>query len=86
MNRFSERASSVQNSTCRLKEGANINRSLVALGNVISALADNTSSHGSRFVPYRDSILTWLLKETLGGNSNTFMIASKFNLCAIFIL
>lgn len=74
----SERASSVQNSTCRLKEGANINRSLVALGNVITALADNSIvKHGiARFIPYRDSILTWLLKETLGGNSNTFMVAA----------
>ncbi|XP_056401809.1 stAR-related lipid transfer protein 9 isoform X2 [Hyla sarda] len=90
----------------RLTEGSNINRSLVTLGIVISALAQNSqmssscqsinsilsegdsgipgspsgsSSTGSRrqpFVPYRDSILTWLLKDSLGGNSKTIMIAT----------
>ncbi|XP_073408774.1 stAR-related lipid transfer protein 9 [Dendrobates tinctorius] len=90
----------------RLTEGSNINRSLVTLGIVISALAQNSqmtsssqsinsilsdgdsgipvstsgsSTTGSRrqpFVPYRDSILTWLLKDSLGGNSKTIMIAT----------
>ncbi|KAK6635104.1 hypothetical protein RUM44_000353 [Polyplax serrata] len=82
----SERASGAPNKT-RLKEGANINKSLVTLGNVISALAENyetataAKEHSSLktwqpFVPYRDSVLTWLLKDTLGGNSNTIMIAT----------
>ncbi|XP_018420379.1 PREDICTED: stAR-related lipid transfer protein 9 [Nanorana parkeri] len=91
----------------RLTEGSNINRSLVTLGIVISALAQNSqmssscqsinsiisdgdsgiqgsspsgsSISGSKrqpFVPYRDSILTWLLKDSLGGNSKTIMIAT----------
>ncbi|XP_072284062.1 stAR-related lipid transfer protein 9 [Pyxicephalus adspersus] len=91
----------------RLTEGSNINRSLVTLGIVISALAQNSqmssscqsinsiisdvdsgiqgsspsrsSINGSKrqpFVPYRDSILTWLLKDSLGGNSKTIMIAT----------
>ncbi|XP_044744566.1 kinesin heavy chain-like isoform X2 [Coccinella septempunctata] len=62
-----------------IREGANINKSLVALGNVISALAEpplKLKSNRKRFVPYRDSVLTWLLKDTLGGNSNTVMIAT----------
>ncbi|XP_022909713.2 uncharacterized protein [Onthophagus taurus] len=60
-------------------EGANINKSLVALGNVISSLADQsvrTKGYKKRFIPYRDSVLTWLLKDTLGGNSQTLMIAT----------
>ncbi|XP_051166483.1 uncharacterized protein LOC127284835 [Leptopilina boulardi] len=63
----------------RLKEGANINKSLVALGNVISALAERGSSGnvpGRRFIPYRDSSLTWLLKDALGGNATTIMFAT----------
>ncbi|KAM8920862.1 stAR-related lipid transfer protein 9 [Pelodytes ibericus] len=85
----------------RLTEGSNINRSLVTLGIVISALAQNSqmnsscqsinsivsdwdsgspgSMSGSKrqpYVPYRDSILTWLLKDSLGGNSKTVMIAT----------
>ncbi|KAK4885280.1 hypothetical protein RN001_001551 [Aquatica leii] len=74
----SERAANKYN-ICTLKEGANINKSLVALGNVISTLADHSSkikNSRKRFVPYRDSVLTWLLKETLGGNSKTTMIAT----------
>ncbi|XP_020289995.1 centromere-associated protein E-like isoform X2 [Pseudomyrmex gracilis] len=63
----------------RLKEGANINKSLVALGNVISALAERGSTGtgpGKRYIPYRDSSLTWLLKDALGGNATTIMLAT----------
>lgn len=64
----------------RLKEGANINKSLTTLGKVIAALAQASEAKGKRkkeeFVPYRDSVLTWLLKESLGGNSKTAMIAA----------
>ena len=65
-----------------MKEGANINKSLTTLGNVIAALAQASSdpAKGKKkkddFVPYRDSVLTWLLKESLGGNSKTAMIAA----------
>uniref|UniRef100_A0A672LQ13 Kinesin family member 1C n=1 Tax=Sinocyclocheilus grahami TaxID=75366 RepID=A0A672LQ13_SINGR len=74
----SERADSSGAKGMRLKEGANINKSLTTLGKVISALAD---MHGSKkrrsdFIPYRDSVLTWLLRENLGGNSRTAMIAA----------
>ncbi|XP_032093213.1 chromosome-associated kinesin KIF4A [Thamnophis elegans] len=57
----------------RLREGININKGLLCLGNVISALGDE-SKKGS-FVPYRDSKLTRLLQDSLGGNSHTLMIA-----------
>ncbi|KAK2156810.1 hypothetical protein LSH36_204g02029, partial [Paralvinella palmiformis] len=90
----------------RQKEGANINKSLVTLGNVISALAERSLIAWSKpdveidlstgsienldpactstprkqqrqlYIPYRDSVLTWLLKDSLGGNSKTIMIAS----------
>uniref|UniRef100_A0A914C1N4 Kinesin motor domain-containing protein n=1 Tax=Acrobeloides nanus TaxID=290746 RepID=A0A914C1N4_9BILA len=59
----------------RLEEGANINKSLTTLGMVISALAERNSKK-EKFVPYRDSVLTWLLKDNLGGNSRTVMIAT----------
>ncbi|XP_077444807.1 kinesin-like protein KIF1C isoform X2 [Stigmatopora argus] len=74
----SERADSSGAKGMRLKEGANINKSLTTLGKVISALADMQSSkkRKSDFIPYRDSVLTWLLKENLGGNSRTAMIAA----------
>lgn len=77
----SERVSTSGATGLRLKEGAEINRSLSALGRVISALADKKSSRRSGVgsavvVPYRDSILTWLLKDSLGGNSLTTMIAT----------
>lgn len=72
-----------------MKEGANINRSLTTLGKVIQALAA-ASAHAETkpgggpggkkkkedHIPYRDSTLTWLLKESLGGNSRTCMIAA----------
>ncbi|KAH9515666.1 Kinesin-like protein kif28p [Bulinus truncatus] len=71
----SERADSTGATGDRLKEGANINRSLSALGNVISALAD-ASEKKKVVVPYRESILTKLLQNALGGNSKTVMIAA----------
>jgi hypothetical protein len=81
----SERADASGATGQRLKEGAHINKSLVTLGSVISALAELSSSQkesgpGQRrasrsFIPYRDSVLTWLLRDSLGGNSKTIMIA-----------
>ncbi|XP_062925963.1 kinesin-like protein KIF13A isoform X2 [Mobula hypostoma] len=73
----SERVSKTGAAGERLKEGSNINKSLTTLGLVISALADQVGGKGkSKFVPYRDSVLTWLLKDNLGGNSKTAMIAT----------
>ncbi|KAM9430741.1 kinesin-like protein KIF1B isoform 9-T9 [Salvelinus alpinus] len=79
----SERADSTGAKGTRLKEGANINKSLTTLGKVISALAevDYTTSKSKKkkktdFIPYRDSVLTWLLRENLGGNSRTAMVAA----------
>ncbi|XP_043064309.1 kinesin-like protein unc-104 isoform X10 [Drosophila ficusphila] len=76
----SERADSTGAKGTRLKEGANINKSLTTLGKVISALAEVASkkknSKKADFIPYRDSALTWLLRENLGGNSKTAMIAA----------
>ncbi|KAK4103909.1 kinesin-domain-containing protein [Parathielavia hyrcaniae] len=79
----SERAKSTEATGQRLREGSNINKSLTTLGRVIAALADpkqqrprpGSSRKGESVVPYRDSILTWLLKDSLGGNSKTAMIA-----------
>jgi kinesin family protein 1 len=75
----SERANSTGATGQRLKEGANINKSLTTLGKVIAALAkESTKDFSGRarrktqtveFVPYRDSVLTWLLKDSLGGVS-----------------
>lgn len=67
----SERASATKNRGERLLEGANINKSLLALGNCINALCDPRSKG---HVPYRDSKLTRLLKFSLGGNCKTVMI------------
>ncbi|CAO1639083.1 unnamed protein product [Sympodiomycopsis kandeliae] len=82
----SERANSTGATGSRLKEGANINRSLTSLGKVIAALATASmegpktpkkkSAAAAEHVPYRDSVLTWLLKDSLGGNSKTAMIAA----------
>ncbi|KAF3202234.1 kinesin-like protein Klp8 [Orbilia oligospora] len=74
----SERATSTGATGARLKEGAEINRSLSTLGRVIAALADLSSGGKKKgtLVPYRDSVLTWLLKDSLGGNSMTAMIAA----------
>ena len=79
----SERANSTGATGARLKEGAEINRSLSTLGRVIAALADVSAGKtvagkkkNASMVPYRDSILTWLLKDSLGGNSMTSMIAA----------
>lgn len=73
----SERATSTGATGARLKEGAEINRSLSTLGRVIAALADlSTGKKKKGQVPYRDSVLTWLLKDSLGGNSMTAMIAA----------
>ena len=81
----SERAKSTEATGQRLREGSNINKSLTTLGRVIAALAEPRNNHPSRakrggggprdMIPYRDSILTWLLKDSLGGNSKTAMIA-----------
>ncbi|XP_077566628.1 kinesin-like protein KIF13B [Stigmatopora nigra] len=73
----SERAAKTGAAGERLKEGSNINKSLSTLGLVISALADQgAGKNRSKFVPYRDSVLTWLLKDSLGGNSLTAMVAT----------
>ncbi|KAH6638337.1 kinesin family protein-like protein [Boeremia exigua] len=72
----SERAQSTGATGARLKEGAEINRSLSTLGRVIAALADQSTGKKKTQVPYRDSVLTWLLKDSLGGNSMTAMVAA----------
>ncbi|XP_076779629.1 kinesin-like protein KIF19 isoform X5 [Arvicanthis niloticus] len=70
----SERAAQTQNRGKRMKEGAHINRSLLALGNCINALSEKGGSR-AQYVNFRDSKLTRLLKDALGGNSRTVMIA-----------
>ncbi|XP_040184274.1 kinesin-like protein KIF18A [Rana temporaria] len=70
----SERASATNAKGDRLREGTNINRSLLALGNVINALADPKTK--KQHIPYRNSKLTRLLKDSLGGNCRTIMIAA----------
>eukprot|EP01135_Chromosphaera_perkinsii_P005304 Nk52_evm1s337 gene=Nk52_evmTU1s337 len=80
----SERADKSGSSGDRLKEGSNINKSLSTLGQVISALAEkglsasnkDLSKAGGKVIPYRDSVLTRLLKNALGGNSRTIMLAT----------
>ncbi|PNS19315.1 Kinesin-related protein 1 [Sphaceloma murrayae] len=84
----SERANRTEATGARLREGSNINQSLTTLGRVIAALADpkrqralqqkglpNQTKRRLDVVPYRDSVLTWLLKDSLGGNSKTAMVA-----------
>ncbi|XP_026560246.1 kinesin-like protein KIF18A [Pseudonaja textilis] len=70
----SERASATKSKGTILREGANINRSLLALGNVINALAD--PKRKNQHIPYRNSKLTRLLKDSLGGNCRTIIIAA----------
>ena len=70
----SERAANTQNRGIRLVEGANINRSLLSLGNCINALCELSEKCGKTYIPYRDSKLTRLLKDSLGGNCRTVMI------------
>ncbi|XP_010080822.1 PREDICTED: kinesin-like protein KIF18A, partial [Pterocles gutturalis] len=70
----SERASVTNAKGARFREGTNINRSLLALGNVINALSDPKSK--KQHIPYRNSKLTRLLKDSLGGNCRTIMIAA----------
>ena len=72
----SERASVTKNTGIRLIEGANINKSLLTLGNCINALCESSIKGTKPHIPYRDSKLTRLLKDSLGGNSRTVMIAN----------
>ncbi|KAH9489789.1 Chromosome-associated kinesin kif4a [Bulinus truncatus] len=69
----SERCKRTQAEGERFKEGVNINRGLLALGNVISALGEEATKRSH--IPYRDSKLTRILQDSLGGNSHTLMIA-----------
>ncbi|KAF0287049.1 Kinesin-like protein KIF14 [Amphibalanus amphitrite] len=68
----SERVAQAHTTGVRLREGVVINKSLLTLGKVIMALVDGGRAH----IPYRESALTWLLKESLGGNSRTAMLAT----------
>lgn len=70
----SERGTVTENRGLRLREGAKINRSLLALANCINALGDKSKK--GTFVPYRDSKLTRMLKDSLGGNSKTLMMCN----------
>ncbi|KAG2387641.1 hypothetical protein C9374_001235 [Naegleria lovaniensis] len=73
----SERADKTGATGERLKEGSAINVSLTALGDVINKLSEKAENPNKKvFVPYRNSVLTWLLKESLGGNSKTIMLAT----------
>ena len=66
------------NTAKKMLEGANINKSLLALGNCINILADNSKkfmNSSNVHIPYRDSKLTRILKDSLGGNAKTLMIA-----------
>eukprot|EP01012_Entosiphon_sulcatum_P066689 TRINITY_DN9605_c0_g1_i2.p1 TRINITY_DN9605_c0_g1~~TRINITY_DN9605_c0_g1_i2.p1 ORF type:complete len:898 (-),score=194.55 TRINITY_DN9605_c0_g1_i2:1588-4281(-) len=72
----SERADKTGATGATLQEGSNINKSLTTLGLVISSLSKGGGDKKGDFIPYRDSTLTWLLRENLGGNSKTIMIAT----------
>ncbi|XP_045187061.2 kinesin-like protein KIF16B isoform X2 [Mercenaria mercenaria] len=76
----SERATATGATGQRLREGGSINKSLVSLGTVIKQLAEvsekGLKSAKGHFIPYRDSVLTWLLKDSLGGNSRTIMVTT----------
>jgi kinesin family protein 18/19 len=72
----SERAAYTNNKGLRMIEGANINKSLLALGNCINALSGNQNTKKTNYVPYRDSKLTRLLKESLSGNCRTVMLTN----------
>lgn len=71
---YSERADATGAVGARLQEGSAINKSLSTLGNVIKALAEDSDGKKKVVVPYRDSVLTKLLKNALGGNSKTIMV------------
>jgi kinesin family protein 18/19 len=70
----SERGTVTENRGIRLREGAKINTSLLALANCINALGDKAKK--GFFVPFRDSKLTRMLKDSLGGNCKTIMVAT----------
>eukprot|EP00127_Corallochytrium_limacisporum_P004776 Clim_evm2s175 gene=Clim_evmTU2s175 len=72
----SERGTATTNKGARMLEGANINKSLLALGNCINALVRASQRGKPAHIPYRDSKLTRLLKDSLGGNTRTVMIAN----------
>ena len=72
----SERTKNAGTSGDVLHEGININRSLCTLGQVIHNLAEACERHRDTFINFRDSNLTWLLRENLGGNSKTIMVAT----------
>lgn len=72
----SERASKSGNTGIRMKEGASINKSLLSLGNCINILYENLKNNKSDHIPFRDSKLTRILKDSLVGNSKTLMIAN----------
>lgn len=63
------------NCSKKMQEGANINKSLLALGNCITTLSENSRKNVVSHIPYRDSKLTRMLKDSLGGNTKTIMIA-----------
>ena len=78
---YSERAQSTGATGARLKEGSMINKSLLCLGNCIKALSDASNPKNKHIkVPFRDSVLTKLLKNALGGNSKTIMVRYIFKI------